>query len=210
MKKIAVIGTGNMGKAIAASFAEQGFTVFLGSREAERAQQLAAALHPSVQGVSNTVAAHQGGIVFLAIPFQQNNSTINELQGALQGKIVVDISNPLNATYDGLTTPPDTSALEIIASQLPNSRLIGAFKNTFAGVFASPLLGEGEKSQVFVLGNDEAAKQEVIGLINTLPFTALDAGALHTARTIEQMTVLLIGLSTKHQYNWRAGYKVLS
>ena len=139
MTTISVIGTGNMGKAIAQSFAKAGYQVFLGSRNRETAQEVAAQIGQlRITGVSNTEAAESANIVFLAIPYQENNETIRQLRSALRGKIVVDISNPLNETYDGLTTKPDSSAAESVAALLRESRIVGAFKNTFAGVFNEP------------------------------------------------------------------------
>lgn len=211
MTTIAVIGTGNMGKGIAQSFAKAGYQVFLGSRNRETAQEVAAQIGQShITGVSNPEAVEHANIVFLAIPYQENNETIRKLRAALKGKIVVDISNPLNATYDGLTTKPDYSAAETIAALLPESRVVGAFKNTLAGVFYDPYFDGDQKSTVLVIGDDEQAKAEVIELISVLPFQALDAGGLQKARTIEQMTVLIIGLSMKHNYNWHAGIRVVS
>lgn len=211
MTTISVIGTGNMGKAIAQSFAKAGYQVLLGSRNRKTAQEVAAQIGQlRITGVSNAEAAESANIVFLAIPYQENNETIRELRSALRGKIVVDISNPLNETYDGLTTKPDSSAAESVAALLRESRIVGAFKNTFAGVFYEPQFDGDQKSTVLVIGDDEQAKAEVIKLISKLPFEVLDAGGLQKARTIEQMTLLLIGLSMKHNYNWHAGVRVVS
>lgn len=85
---------------------------------------------------------------------------------------MIDISNPLNSENNGLTAAPDTSALEIIAAQLPESKVVGAFKNTLAGVFHTPLFDGGKNSNVFVSGDDQEAKAEVLELINSLPFEA--------------------------------------
>jgi NADPH-dependent F420 reductase len=211
MTTIAVIGTGNMGKGISQSFAKAGYQVFLGSRNLETSQQVASQIGQSlITGVSNAEAVERATIVFLAIPYQENNQTIRGLRGALRGKIVVDISNPLNPTYDGLTTKPDYSAAESVSELLPESRVVGAFKNTLAGVFYEPYFDGGQKSTVLVVGDDEQAKAEVIKLISALPFQALDAGGLQKARTIEQMTVLILGLSMKHNYNFHAGIRVIS
>lgn len=211
MTKIAVIGTGNMGKGIAQCLAKAGHQVCLGSRNRRTGQEVASQIGQSgITGVSNAEAAERANIVFLAIPYQENNTTIRELRSALRGKIVVDISNPLNATYDGLTTNPDYSAAESVAEHLPESRVVGAFKNTLASVFSEPYFDGGKKSTVLVIGDDEQAKTEVINLISELPFQALDAGGLQKARTVEQLTVLLLGLSMKHNYNWHAGIRVLS
>ncbi|WNR42696.1 NADPH-dependent F420 reductase [Paenibacillus roseipurpureus] len=211
MAKIAIIGTGNMGKGIASSFARAGHKVLLGSRSQEQAQEIAVQLKQvNIQGVSNAHAIQGAEIIFLAVPFQAVQDIITQHAPELSGKIIVDITNPLNASYDGLTTSADTSAAEIIAQQLPNSRVVGAFKNTFAGVFANPSFENERKSAVLVISDDEEAKAQVISLISELPFEVLDAGSLNNARTIEQMTVLLIGLSAKHNYNWHAGFAIVS
>jgi NADPH-dependent F420 reductase len=210
MRNISVIGTGNMGKGLTKVFAEAGYHVYLGSREEAKAKEVAAELGNSlVQGMHYLEAVKHGDFVILAVGFQPNNPLLEEMKPFLKEKIVVDISNPLNDTYDGLTTDSGTSASQQIANQLPEVRLVGAFKNTFAANFSDPLFG-GLKSNVFVVGDDQKAKEAVIELINSLPFEALDAGGLNVAHTLENMTVMTIGLSMKYGYNWRAGYKVLA
>lgn len=209
MQTVAVIGTGNMGKGLAKLLADAGYQVVVGSRNAERAIQVAREIGSSVEGKQNIDAVKDAQVCFLAIPFQRDNDTLLELRDHLSGKIVVDISNPLNASYDGLTTPATTSAAELIAGYLPASKVVGAFKNTLAAVFAEPLFA-GQKSAVFVAADDQEAKQTVLNLIQSLPFSAIDAGALSVARTIENMSVLLIQVSQKYQYNWRAAYQILA
>lgn len=209
MATVAVIGTGNMGRGLAKVLSEGGHTVILGSRNGERAEAVAREVGLGVVGRENAAAVRDADVCFLAVPFAQENRTLHELREHLAGKIVVDISNPLNASYDGLVTEPTTSAAEWIAGMLPGSRVVGAFKNTLAAVFAQPVFGE-EQSTVFVVGDDEEAKQYVLGIIRTLPFVGLDAGPLSVARTLENMSVLLIQLVQKYDYHWRAGFRVLA
>ncbi len=198
-----------MGRGLAKVLSEAGHTVVLGSRDAGRAAAAAREVGPGVVGRENAAAVRDADICFLAVPFAQENATLQGLRAHLAGKIVVDISNPLNASYDGLVTEPTTSAAELVAEMLPASRVVGAFKNTLAAVFALPVF-EGAQSTVFVVGDDEEAKQYLLGIIRTLPFAGLDAGALSVARTLENMSVLLIQLVQKHDYHWRAGFRVLA
>ncbi len=209
MTTVAVIGTGNMGRGLAQVLSAAGHQVVLGSRQEERAIQVARELGEGIEGRENVEAVREAQVCFLAIPFRENNETLRELKEQLAGKIVVDISNPLNNAYDGLITEPTTSAAELIARALPASRVVGAFKNTLAAIFSEPLFN-GDKSTVFVVGDDQAAKDSVLKIIRSLPFVPLDAGSLSVARTIEQMSVLLIQLVQRHQYNWRAALRVLA
>ena len=209
MQTIAVIGTGNMGRGLAKVLHEAGYAVHLGSRDATRAAQAAEEVGRGVTGLGNTEAVRNADVIILAIPFEQDSATLRQLRPHVAGKIVIDIANPLNASFDGLTTSPETSAAELTAQQLPESRVVGAFKNTLAAVFHNPVF-DGQQSTVFVAGDDEDAKQTVLKLVDSLPFMAIDAGSLAAARTLEHMSVLLIQVSQRHQYNWRAAYRILS
>ncbi len=211
MSNIAVIGTGNMGKGIALALAAANHQVWLGSRSLDKAQEVVNELGlTQITAATNQAAAAEADFIFLAVPYQGLDDVANEIRTQAAGKVVVDITNPLNETYDGLLTSPDQSSAELVAELFPDSRVVGAFKNTFAGVFYEPVFEGDQTTTVLVIGNDEQAKSKVIQLINSLAFDALDAGSLQSARTIEQMTVMLIGLSMKYNYNWRAGFKLLA
>jgi predicted dinucleotide-binding enzyme len=123
-------------------------------------------------------------------------------------KIVVSISNPLNETYDGLLTAPDTSAAETLQHLLPHSKVVKAFNTSFAADFATPVI-DGKQADVFVAGNDDDAVQTVSGLVETAGFRPLIAGTLPVSRTLENMQLLLIQLGMKNNYNWLAGWKIL-
>lgn len=209
METIAIIGTGRMGKGLAKIFAENtAHRIILGSRDANRAQSIAAELHENITGMDYLAASKEGDLVILAIPFEENNPLLQEMRPNLANKIVVDISNALTSDFSALTTPPDSSASEIIASEMPEARLVAAFKNTNFRIFDSPLF-DGVKSHVFVAGNDQMAKAHVMDLINQLPFEAVDAGDLTSARTLENMTVLLGKIAAIKKLNRVAAYRVL-
>ena len=123
-------------------------------------------------------------------------------------KILISIANPLNATYDGLVTAPDTSAAEELQKLLPNSKVIKAFNTTFAADFTTPVI-DGKQVDAFIAGNDEDALETVKELVGTAGFNPIVAGNLSVSRTLENMQLLLIQLGMKYNYNWHAGWKIL-
>ncbi len=96
----------------------------------------------------------------------------------LAGKVVVDITNPLNfETFDSLTVPADGSAAAEIAAALPQSRVLKAFNTTFAATLASGTVGP-VPTTVLIAGDDADAKALLAGVIAAGGLRALDAGAL--------------------------------
>ena len=123
MAHLSIIGTGNMGQAIAAVATKGGHTVqLLGSKD--------------------QATAVTGDIVVLAVPYPAVSAVIAERGASLGGKVVVDITNPLNfETFDSLTVPSDGSAAEEIAAALPQSRIVKAFNTNFATTLAGGTVG---------------------------------------------------------------------
>ena len=119
MAHVSIIGTGNMGQAIAGVAGKGGHTVQL-------------------LGQSDSATAVTGDIVVLAVPYPAVSAVLAERGDTLAGKIVVDITNPLDfETFDSLTVPADSSATAEIAAALPTSRVLKAFNTTFAGTLVS-------------------------------------------------------------------------
>jgi predicted dinucleotide-binding enzyme len=111
------------------------------------------------------------------------------LRPALCGKLLIDISNPFNDDYSDFILPWDTSGAEQIQARLPETRVVGAFKNAWWEVFDAPRFGE-TLSDVLVVGDDPGAKQIFFELTQGTSFRYIDAGKLKNARTIERMTLL--------------------
>lgn len=123
-------------------------------------------------------------------------------------KIVISIANPLNESFDGLTTPPDTSAAEELQKLLPNAKVVKTFNTTFAADFASPFI-DGKQVDAFIAGNDAEALETATELVTVAGFNPIVAGNLSVSRTLENMQLLLIQLTMKYNYNWLAGWKIL-
>jgi 8-hydroxy-5-deazaflavin:NADPH oxidoreductase len=203
---IGILGTGRMGVRLASLFADCGHRVLLGSRRPARAQVLAGKLGRRVEGVSYGEAARSD--VVLPALFLRDGllEALEPLRTDLDGKIVVDITNPFNASYDDFILPWDTSGAEQLQHRFPRARVVGAFKNVWWEVFDAPDF-DGQTSDVYVVGDDEAAKRRFLELVEGSPFRYLDAGRLSNARFVERMTLFIAELGQRAGYfprmNWR-------
>ena len=139
---------------------------------------------------------------------EQLTAIAEKIKEVANQKIVISIANPLNQTYDGMVTAPDSSAAEELQKLLPHSKVIKAFNTTFAADFATPVI-DGKQADAFIAGNDEEAVQTVTELVKTAGFNPIVAGPLSVSGTLERMQLLLIQLGTKYNYNWLAGWKIL-
>ena len=155
-----------------------------------------------------TASSWEADIIIPAVWYQSQPEVADKIREVAMNKIVISIANPLNETFDGLLTDPATSAAEELARLLPHSKIVKAFNTTFAADFESPRLS-GLVVDSFVAGDDDEAVRTVAQLVRDSGFNPLIAGKLRASRTLEHMTLLLIGLSMRYKYNWLAGWKVL-
>lgn len=198
---ILIIGTGNMGRGIATRALAGKNTVTLYDEDGAKAQALAAELGASVAGDTRD-AIGAADIVVIATPYQASLDVAKRLGPSLAGKVVVDISNPLNETYTGLVTSGDTSAAEEIRKLLPDSvKLVKAFNTTFAGTLVAGQVA-GLQLDVFLAGDDDGAKAKVAELVKAGGMNAIDAGPLHRARQLEALGFLGIQL----QFSLNTGF----
>jgi predicted dinucleotide-binding enzyme len=130
------------------------------------------------------------------------------LRPILRGKLIIDITNPFNHDYSDFILPWDTSGAEKLQALLPESRVVGAFKNVWWEVFDAPRFGD-TLSDVFVVGDDAGAKQTFFELTQGTPFRYIDAGNLKNARTVERMTLLSGEMGQRCGFFPRMNYKLL-
>lgn len=129
---------------------------------------------------------------------------------AVAGKIVVDITNPLNfETFDSLTVSADSSAAAEIAAALPNSRVLKAFNTTFAGTLAAGRVGP-LTTTVLIAGDDADAKSTLSGVVTSGGLTAVDAGSLARARELEALGFLQITLAAREKVSWTRGFGLVA
>ena len=191
MSHVSIIGTGTMGQAIAGLAAKGGHTVQL-------------------LGQADSSTEVSGDIVVLAVPFPAVAQVIAERGESLAGRIVVDITNPLNfETFDSLTVPADSSAAAEIAAALPQSRVVKAFNTTFAGTLASGEVGP-QTTTVLIAGDDADAKTTLAGVVTGGGLNSIDAGGLVRARELEALGFLQISLAAHEKVSWSGGFGVVA
>lgn len=183
--KISVIGAGNMGSGLAQALSAAGVEVVLGMRDTGKAAALAdGSGSVPVLDVAGAVAA--ADMVVLALPY---SASVQVLQGlpaaALQGKVLVDISNPVTADFQGLQLGTTTSAAEAIQAAAPGALVVKAFNTIFAQLLATPARQGKAPVQVFVASDHVDAKGRVQELVRVLGFEPVDAGALRNSRFLE-------------------------
>lgn len=180
---VAIIGTGKMGAGIARLLAGKGVKVAIGSRDPAKAANLAKEIGANAEGGGLTAAAKLGDVVILAVPYTAAVETIREA-GGFAGKILVDISNPITEDYKALTVGHTMSAAEEIQKAAPGAKVVKAFNTIFAELLPAEAR-KGRGVQVFVAGDDEAAKKVVSEIIARGDFEAIESGPLSNARYLE-------------------------
>ncbi|MGP6139438.1 NADPH-dependent F420 reductase [Jeotgalibaca sp. A127] len=187
MSKISIFGSGNMGSALKARFEDAGNSVEFIGREDE--------------------VKPLGDIVVFAVPYPSVKDIIKKYKAELTGKIIVDITNPLDFnTFDDLVVPADSSATAEIAKELPDSHLLKAFNTTFAAVLANKTVGDNVKPRVLVAGDSESAKEKLIDAVEGSGLDILDAGKLKRARELEAVGFLNISLAAAEKISWSQGF----
>ena len=206
---VAIVGgTGSLGSALAIRLAAPGVKVIIGSRDAQKAQKVVEMLKPNLRagelvGTTNREAVKQGEFVVIAVPYEGQAQMIQDLKGQLSGKIVIDAVAPLKKGKPFV--PPAGSALleaqGILGDEAP---VIGALHNISAvdlGDVNSPA-GTTTQTQtidVLVCGDNEEAKQKVMGIVRRIGARAFDAGPATNAYVIEGLTGVIIHLNRKQK-----------
>jgi len=189
--QISIIGTGNMGQAIAAIAGKGDNTVELFN-------------------TSDAEKPVTGDIVVLAVTYPAVAGVLAARGESLAGKVVVDITNPLNfETFDSLTVPADSSATAEIASALPQSRVVKAFNTNFASTLASGAVGD-LTTTVLIAGDDEDAKSLLAEVVTSGGLNAIDAGPLSRVRELEAIGFLQIKLAATEQVSWAGGFGIVA
>jgi 8-hydroxy-5-deazaflavin:NADPH oxidoreductase len=192
--KVTIIGAGNMGRGIGTRAVAGGHDLQVIDRDPAEAESLAQQLGGGSSS-AGTDADLDGEVVVLALYYPGVLDAVREYGDRLAGKVVVEISNPIDFdTMDGLATPTGTSAAEQVAELVPEgARVVKAFNTTFAGTLTQ---GEahGQTLDVFVAGDDEEAKRKVIELAQSGGLRAIDAGQLRRARQLEETGFLNVAL----------------
>ena len=204
---IAIIGAGNVGRALATSFVRAGHSVTVASRDPEDAGSVAAATGARV-ATSNTQAVAAAGIVVLATPFTSAPEIAAEIGDAVNGRIVVDATNRMSFGANGPDIDTTTSNAEELAALLPGASVVKAFNTVFASHQSDPI-AEGVQLDGYVAGDDADAKAKVLDLVASIGLDPVDVGPLARARQLEGLAFLNITLNIAHGGTWRSGWKLV-
>lgn len=196
MSSITIIGTGNMARTIGTLAVAGGNTVEIMGRDRSKADDLAEALGGGATS-GDWGAVPTGDIVITALLYDGVVPVVTEFADALAGKVIVDISNPLNATFDGLAHNEETSIAQEVAKVVPGSAgVVKAFNTIFRNVL------ENGRPSVFFAGDNVQAKASVATFIESLGLRPLDVGGLKMAHWLEGMGLVTVALANNGVGHW--------
>ncbi len=197
MSTISIIGAGGMAAAIGGRIGAAGHTVEVVSRDPAKALALAAQLSAgAITGAYGSVPA--GDIVILAVPYASAAAVVTEYGNALDGKVIIDITNPVASDLKSLVTPHGSSGIQEIAKLAAHgAHFVKAFNTIFGHV-----LERGGRLDVFIAADDANAKARASTFIESLGLRPLDVGGLHMAHTLEALALMMIGLAKNGAGNW--------
>ena len=212
---VTIIGAGNMGRGIGTRLVAGGHSLTFVDANPEVAEKAAADVRAaaknnakvSTESIDN---AELGDVVVLALWYGTNVEIAKQLGTKLVGKVVVDIANPLNSSFDGLATAPDSSSAEDVANAIASgAKVVKAFNTTYANTLLAGQVA-GQPLDVFIAGDDADAKNKVVELVKDGGMCPIDTGPLSRARQIEGMQFLHIVTQGTLGTNWASTIKILS
>ena len=209
IKSVAILGgTGALGTGLARRWSQAGYTIIIGSRTRDKAQQAVQELQQlmaqrgatiaGVQAMQNLEAAQAADIAVLTVPFAHQQSTLQGVKAALRGKILIDVTVPLMPPKVGTVQLPDDGSAGAAAQRLlgDDVDVVSAFQNV-----AAQHLQEGQRlsCDVLVAGNNKAARTEVIKLVEAAGMRGFHAGPIANAAAAEALTSVIITINRNHK-----------
>jgi predicted dinucleotide-binding enzyme len=197
MSTISIIGAGTMATAIAGRVAKAGHTVEVVNRDPGKARALADKLGSGAT-TGTYGAAPAGDIVILAVPYPDAAAVVADFGEALDGKVIIDIANPVAPDLSGLVTPSGSSGAQETAKSLPaGTHVVKAFNTIFGHVLA-----KGGRLDAFIAADDAGAKARVSTFLESLGLRPLDVGGLNMAQSLEALGLMMIGLAKNGAGTW--------
>jgi 8-hydroxy-5-deazaflavin:NADPH oxidoreductase len=205
---ITIIGTGNMARGIATRALTGGNGVTLLGTSIEKAQALADELSGDVRAgrVGDPLS---GDVVVLAVWYQALDDVLRRYEGELDGKVVVDITNPVDTeTYAPLSIEAGSVAQEI-AARVPGAKVVKAFNTTFAGTLVEGQVA-GEQLDLLLASDDEEAKRAVARLASDGGMRPIDVGPLTLAHNLEALGYLNMAIQPTLGTNYSSAFKIIA
>ncbi|MEZ7818480.1 NADPH-dependent F420 reductase [Candidatus Njordibacter sp. Uisw_039] len=203
-KHIAILGgTGALGSGLALRWAQAGHHVTLGSRDSERATEVAAKLSQQVSqkitGTSNEKAASDAELVVITVPYASHAATIDSVRDHLTGKVLIDVTVPLKPPkVRTVQLPEGGSVAKALQANLGESvKVVSAFQNVAATHLAD--LDHNIDCDILVCGNDKEARGQVVELANDAGMKAWHGGRIDNSAVAEALTSLLIFINGNYK-----------
>lgn len=190
--KIAIIGNGNVGSALASGLSRTGHEVRAVGREDNATRE----------------AAENADLIIVAVPFGAVDEAARDIGTAASGKVVIDATNALTPTMKLAVDSSTTSGAEELQKKLPEARVAKAFNTSFATAMATGHMN-GEQLAGLVAADDADAKAQVLGLVQQLGFDPIDAGPLASARLLEPLALLNIKLGFVQGSGPNSGFRLV-
>ena len=206
---VTLIGTGNMARGLGSRVLAGGHDLTVVGKDEQRAEAVAADL--GGQGRVGTAVDGdpiEGEVVVLAVYYPDARAAVEQYADQLAGKVVVDITNPVNATFDGLVVLPDGSATNELAGLAPDARFVKAFNTTFAGPLTQGEV-DGQTLDVLIAGDDEDAKAHVAALARDGGLNPIDVGPQARARELEATGLLHMGVQNTLGTGFASALKIV-
>jgi NADPH-dependent F420 reductase len=205
---IAIIGSGNVGSALARAFVRSGHDVTITARNAERVSGVASATGARAVA-TNAEAARSADVIVLATPFASAAEVAAEIRNVARGRVIVDTTNRMSFGPSGPDMDTTISNAEELAALLPDSHVVKAFNTLFASNQADPILDDVQLDG-FVAGDDAASKARILSLVASIGLEPVDVGPLARARQLESLAFLNISLNATRNGEWRSGWKLVA
>ena len=203
---IAIIGTGNVGRVLASAAVRADHNVVLSAAHPESARTVAEEIGARAAG-SNRAAVESAEVVVLAVPAPSVSPVFDEVFKFLEGKIIVDVTNPMTPDAYGPALEGGSGA-ELIQSLAPDAFVVKAFNTLFASLLANPVIDGIQLDGLYASDHDQA-KAAALELVQAVGLRPIDAGALIMARTLEAMMLLNISLQVRNGWSWQNAWKFL-
>jgi len=205
---VTIIGTGNMARGVGSRVLAGGHELTVVGKDEERARAVADELDGEVQTAvwGDPV---EGEVVVLAVYYPDAREAVEQSADQLAGRTVVDITNPVNETFDALVVPLDSSATQELAQLAPGANLVKAFNTTFAPTLRGGEVA-GQPLDVLIAGDDDGAKEQVATLARDGGLNPIDAGPLGRARELEALGLLHMQLQQPLGTGFQSAVKILA
>ncbi len=204
--KIGIIGSGGVGGMLGKLWAKAGHEVLFSSRHPEKLASLVTEAGASSSAGMVAEAAQFGDVILLAVNYWTLDEALREVNDTLNGKIVIDATNPLKWSEAGgleRMIPQDVTAGRVMAQRLPTARIVKAFTTVYAGTLASEAHREGDQVAIAMAGDDEGAKQTVAELIKDAGYVSVDIGTLDESQPLDPDGVLWNSVITEAEIRQR-------